>query len=177
VKARIISAALELFAERGVGGTSLQMIADHIGVSKAAVYHQFKSKDDIVVAAAEAELARLEAVLDAAEAAPNRELAREDLIRRIVDLAIERRQTEGTLIGDPVINRFLAEHEPYLQVMSRMHRLLMGDTSGPETHVPAAMLVAAIGGAVMHPLVVDLDENTMRAQLLRLARRFLDLPD
>ena len=177
VKARIIGAALELFAERGVGGTSLQMIADHIGVSKAAVYHQFKSKDDIVVAAAEAELARLEAVLDAAEAAPNRELAREDLIRRIVDLAIERRQAEGTLIGDPVINRFFAEHERYLQVMSRMHRLLMGDTTGPETHVPAAMLVAAIGGAVMHPLVVDLDENTMRAQLLRLARRFLDLPD
>jgi AcrR family transcriptional regulator len=177
VKARIIGAALELFAERGVGGTSLQMIADHIGVSKAAVYHQFKSKDDIVAAAAEAELARLEAVLAAAEAAPNRELAREDLIRRIVDLAIERRQAEGTLIGDPVINRFLAEHEPYLQMMSRMHRLLMGDTSGPETHVPAAMLVAAIGGAVMHPLVVDLDENTMRAQLLRLARRFLDLPD
>jgi AcrR family transcriptional regulator len=32
---RIVNAALELFAEHGVGGTSLQMIADSIGVTKA----------------------------------------------------------------------------------------------------------------------------------------------
>jgi hypothetical protein len=38
------------------------------------------------------------------------------------------------------------------------------------------MLTAAIGGAVMHPLVADLDDETLRRQLLRLARRFLDLP-
>ncbi len=37
------------------------MIADAIGVTKAAVYHQFKTKEEIVVAAVEVELARLEA--------------------------------------------------------------------------------------------------------------------
>src|SRR5512142_2936154 len=65
---RIVTAALDLFARHGVGGTSLQMIADKIGVTKAAVYHQFKTKDEIVVAAAQAEIARLEQVMDAAEA-------------------------------------------------------------------------------------------------------------
>ncbi|WP_218021194.1 helix-turn-helix domain-containing protein [Nocardia mikamii] len=40
---RIIVAAFELFARHGVGATSLQMLADYIGVTKAAVYHQFKS--------------------------------------------------------------------------------------------------------------------------------------
>jgi hypothetical protein len=39
------------------------------------------------------------------------------------------------------------------------------------------MLTAAIGGAVMHPIVAELDDATLRAQLLHLARRFLDLPD
>ena len=63
-QARIITAAVELFAQHGVGGTSLQMIADEIGVTKAAVYHQYNTKDEIVLAAAEAELARLEAVID-----------------------------------------------------------------------------------------------------------------
>jgi hypothetical protein len=38
------------------------------------------------------------------------------------------------------------------------------------------MLIAAISGAVMHPFVVDLDDETLRAELLRLARRFLGLP-
>jgi AcrR family transcriptional regulator len=43
---RILIAALNLFADHGVSGTSLQMIADALGVTKAAVYHQFKTKDE-----------------------------------------------------------------------------------------------------------------------------------
>ena len=175
-QARIVDAAVHLFAEHGVGGTSLQMIADAIGVTKAAVYHQFKTKEEIVVAAAEAELARTAAAIDAAEAEPSREEAREALLTHIVDLAVERRRMESTLLGDPVIVRFFAHHEPFRQVMERLYRLLMGDEAGPEARIPAVMLTAAIGGAVMHPLVVDLDDDTLRSYLLRLARRFLDLP-
>jgi len=174
---RIVNAALDLFAEHGVGGTSLQMIADAIGVTKAAVYHQFKTKDEIVLAAAEAELANLEAAIDAAEAEPTRERAREVLVDRIVDLAVERRRMESTLLGDPVIIRFFAQHAPYRRVMDRLYRLLMGDESGTDARVPAAMLTAAIGGAVMHPIVADLDDETLRAQLRHLARRFLEIPD
>ena len=176
-KARIINAALDLFAEHGVGGTSLQMIADAIGVTKAAVYHQFKTKEEIVLAAAEVELSNVEAAIGAAEAEPTRTRAREVLITRIVDLAVERRRMESTLLGDPVIIRFFAHHEPFRQVMDRLYRLLMGDDAGPDGRVPAAMLTAAIGGAVMHPLVADLDDEALRSQLLHLARRFLDLPD
>jgi AcrR family transcriptional regulator len=176
-QARIVKAAAGLFAQHGVGGTSLQMIADDIGVTKAAVYHQFKTKDEIVLAAAEAELSRVEAAVEAAEAAPSRAAGREVLVARIVDLAVERRRMESTLIGDPVIVRFFAHHEPYRRVMDRMYRLLMGDDAAPGARVPAAMLTAAIGGAVMHPIVADLDDETLRAQLLHLARRFLELPE
>jgi AcrR family transcriptional regulator len=177
VKARIVNAALELFAENGVGGTSLQMIADHIGVTKAAVYHQFKTKDEIVLAAADAELARLSAVLDAAEAAGGPDRVRDELLTRVVDLAIERRRMESTLLGDPVIVRLFATYRRHRTVMRRLHRLLMGDDAGPRANVRVAMLLAAVGGAVMHPLVSGLDEDTMRPELIRLARRFLDLPD
>jgi AcrR family transcriptional regulator len=176
-QARIIAAALDLFAEHGVGGTSLQMIADAIGVTKAAVYHQFRTKDEIVLAAAEAELRRLETALEAAEAEPDRTRARDVLVARIVDLAVERRRMESTLLGDPVIIRFFAHHEPYRRVMDRLYRLLMGDDATRDARVPAAMLTAAIGGAVMHPIVADLDDETLRAQLLHLARRFLELPE
>jgi AcrR family transcriptional regulator len=176
-KRRIVDAALDLFAEHGVGGTSLQMIADAVGVTKAAVYHQFKTKEEIVLAAAETELARVEAAVELAEAEPSPARAREVLVARIVDLAVERRRMESTLLGDPVIIRFFARHQPFRQVMDRLYRLLMGADAGPDARVPAAMLTAAIGGAVMHPLVVDLDDETLRSQLLHLARRFLDLPD
>ena len=169
-QARIIAAALELFAEHGVGGTSLQMIADEVGVTKAAVYHQFPTKDEIVVAVAQGELARVAAVVDASEAEPDRNSAREVLVAGIVDLAVERRRMESTLLGDPVIIRYFAHHKPFHSVMGRLYALLDDETAG----VSAVMLTAAIGGAVMHPLVADFDDATLRAELLRLARRFLD---
>ena len=65
---RVLDAALKLIAERGVSGTSLQMIADAMGVTKAAVYRQFKTKEEIVIAITERELGTLEDAVEAAEA-------------------------------------------------------------------------------------------------------------
>jgi AcrR family transcriptional regulator len=172
-QARIISAALELFARNGVGGTSLQMIADTIGVTKAAVYHQYSTKGEIVLAAAEAELARLEAVIGAAEAEPSRARARRALVTGMVDLAVAHRRTVSTILNDPVIVRFFAEHESFRHVMDRMSRVLMGDDIGHEARVSTAMLTAAISGTVMHPLIVGLDDETLRSQLQRLAERLV----
>ncbi len=172
-QARIISAALELFAENGVGGTSLQMIADAIGVTKAAVYHQYNTKDEIVLAAAQAELERVDAVVRAAEAEPTRTQARRTLVRGMVDLAVAHRRTVSTVLNDPVIVRFFAEHESFRPVMDRMSRVLMGDGTGHEARVSTAMLTAAISGTVMHPLVAGLDDEVLRSQLQRLAERIL----
>jgi len=175
-QARIITAALGLFARHGVGGTSLGMIADEIGVTKAAVYHQFKTKDEIILATAEAEHAKLRAVVDEAEAQPTRKRARDMLITGIAALAVDSRQSMGAVLRDPVIVGFFTDHEQFQQTMDRMCRLLVGDATTHEARVSAAMLTAAISGAVMHPLVATLDDDTLRAQLEQLARRFLKIP-
>ena len=151
----------------------MQMIADTIGVTKAAVYHQYNTKDEIVLAAAEAELARLEAVVDAAEAEPSQKRARERLVTGIVDLAVAHRRTVSTILNDPVIARSFAEHESFHNVMDRLTRVLMGDDIGHEERVSTAMLTAAISGTVMHPLVAGLDDETLRSHLNQLARRLL----
>ncbi len=175
-QARTIAVALELFSTHGVSGTSLQMIADELGVTKAAVYHQFNTKDQIVLAAAEVELARLDAVIVAAEAQSTSRRARSVLIEGIVDLTVERRRTVNTILSDPVVVGFFAEHATWRDVMHRLRRLLIGEDPGPEARVRTAMLVAAISGAATHPFVADLDDDVLRAELLRLARRFLGLP-
>lgn len=46
---RIQDVALELFAERGYEKTSLREIAEHLEVTKAALYYHFKTKEDIVL--------------------------------------------------------------------------------------------------------------------------------
>ena len=152
------------------------MIADKIGVTKAAVYHQYQTKEEIVLAAAEDELARLQAVIETAEAEPTRKRARDTLVTGIIDLAVESRHTVSTILSDPAIVGFFAEHKTYRDVMYRLRRLLIGDDAGAEARIETAMLFAAISGAVIHPTVVDLDDDVLRTQLTRLARRFLGLP-
>ena len=172
---RVIEAALDLFAEHGISGTSLQRIADAIGVTKAAVYHQYNTKDEIVLAVAEVVLAGLAAALTAAEAERSRSRAREVLIAGMIDLAVESRRMASILQRDPVMLRFLEEHEPFRRVMERVNRVLMGGASGPRARVQAAMLAASIAGAVIHPLALDLDDETLRSQMLMQARKLLPL--
>jgi len=170
-QARIVAAAQELFAQRGVGGTSLQMIADAIGVTKAALFYQFKTKDDIVLAAADDELSRLEAVVDAAERVP-RTRRRQVVLSGMVDLSVDRRRTVSVIMSDPVVLRFFADDERYQRVLDRLTDLLMGPGAEPHRHLQTAMFMAALSGAVMHPMMADIDDDTLRCELLRLARRF-----
>ncbi|BBZ24491.1 TetR/AcrR family transcriptional regulator [Mycolicibacter hiberniae] len=173
---RILDAALVLIGDHGVGGTSLQMIADAIGVTKAAVYHQFKTKEEIVVALTERELGALEEALEAAEAQQSRPLAREVLLDGVIDMAVRRRGVASTLQFDPVIVRLLAEYQPFQQFIARLYGVLVGD-AGDDAVVSAAMLSGAIAVGVMHPLVGDIDDEKLRAQLLRLTKRFIDAPE
>jgi len=170
---RVVEAALGLFAEHGIAGTSLQMIADAIGVTKAAVYHQYNTKDEIVLAVAEEVLARLEEAVETAESQRSRVRAREVLVAEMVDLAVEQRHMAGILQRDPVMLRFLEEHEPFRLVMERVNRVLMGGASDTAARVLAATLAAAIAGAVVHPLALDLDDETLRSQLRRRLKRLL----
>jgi AcrR family transcriptional regulator len=174
-QARVIEAALGLFAEHGISGTSLQMIAGAIGVTKAAVYHQYNTKDEIVLAVAEVVLAGLDAAVTAAEAERSRARAREVLLAEMIDLAVEQRRIAGILQRDPVMLRFLQEHEPFRHVMERLNRVLMGGAPDPRRRVQAATLAAAIAGAVIHPLVVEIDDDTLRSQLGRQLRKLLEL--
>jgi AcrR family transcriptional regulator len=169
---RVLDAALALFAEHGVSGTSLQMIADVMGVTKAAVYHQFKAKDDIVIAVTERQLGKLKGALEAAEAQPSGKRSREALLAAVIDLAVEDRRLASTLQFDPVVVRLLSQHPPFQQFMTRLYGVLIGD-AGDEARLGAAMLSGAIGVAVMHPLTADFDDDTLRTYLLRHARRFI----
>ncbi len=47
---RILDVALDLFTEQGFDATSLRQIAERLGVTKAAIYYYFESKDDILLA-------------------------------------------------------------------------------------------------------------------------------
>ena len=173
---RTLKAALDLFAEHGVGATSYQMIADAIGVTKGAIYHQFKTKDELIIAVAEMELAKVEDTLQAAELEDDRERGRELLLNRIVDHAIEHRRTASTFQFDPVLGRLLSDHKPFQGFVERLYGMLLGDGVGPDRRVRMAAVACVVGGTVAHPLVAEADDETLRTQMLDMVRQLINLP-
>ncbi len=61
-KERILSAALQLFAERGVAATSAARVAEQAGLSKQALQHHYATKDDLRAAVYESLAERWRAV-------------------------------------------------------------------------------------------------------------------
>jgi AcrR family transcriptional regulator len=149
------------------------MIADAIGVTKAAIYYQFKTKEEIVLAAAGLGFAKLDWALHAAEAEESPSRAREFLIRQVIEVSLEQRHVVRALQNDPVMLRLLMGHERFQQLFERMQRLMMGEAADPKVRMQVAMLSGAIAGGTAHSLVADLDDDTVRADLLEMARHFL----
>ncbi|NMI06361.1 TetR/AcrR family transcriptional regulator [Paenibacillus sp. SZ31] len=56
----ILAVSTQMFTEKGYEKTSIQDIIDALGMSKGAIYHHFKSKEDILSAVMEKELGRAE---------------------------------------------------------------------------------------------------------------------
>lgn len=171
---RVLTAALELFAEYGMAEASLQMIADRMGVTKAAVYHQFKTKEAIVTATADRELVTLEAAVDQAEAADNAERARRVLLQELIAFAVDDRALVRAWQGDPAMMRVLSNHKPFSTLTTRMYSLLVKQEAGIDWRIPAAMLASVIT-AVGQPGLAGFDAQMLREQVYRYACRLLDL--
>lgn len=67
---QIRAVALELFAEQGYEKTSLREIAERLGVTKAAVYYHYRTKEEILTSLLEEHLAGMDALVEWAEAQP-----------------------------------------------------------------------------------------------------------
>jgi AcrR family transcriptional regulator len=107
---RIQEIALELFAEQGYEKTSLREIAERLGVTKAALYYHFKSKEDIVRSFTEDYRAEIEAVIAWGADQPPTSQTRAELLARYADIVTRR-------LG---VIRFMQQNQ------ATMHTLLSG---------------------------------------------------
>jgi AcrR family transcriptional regulator len=83
---RIQDVALELFTEQGYEATSLREIAERLGVTKAALYYHFKTKDDIITSLVERQVAHLAELLDWAREQPRTVDTRREFVRRYAEM-------------------------------------------------------------------------------------------
>ncbi|WP_326588262.1 TetR/AcrR family transcriptional regulator [Streptomyces sp. NBC_01294] len=79
---RIQDVALELFAEQGYEKTSLREIAERLGVTKAALYYHFKTKEDIIISIFEDVTRPIDELIEWAEQQPRTLETKREVLRR-----------------------------------------------------------------------------------------------
>lgn len=172
-RARLIEVAVDLFTRYSFAGTSLQMIADEIGFTKAAIYHHFRTREQLLDAVVAPILERLTVVIDAAERQRGVHARADYLLTSFAQLAVENRVV-SVLAADPAVIEMLRNHSEWHALVSRQMALLADVEPGPAGGVKAAVVLAGIAGA-SGPAFVTLERDSLHGYLVDAGRRALGL--
>lgn len=176
-RTRLLATALELFGKYGVGGTSLQMIADSLGVTKAAVYYYFRTKSEITEAVAEPALTELDGMLDDAAQLQDHGARVDHVLHGLVDLVVRHRELVALFNSDPGVARAVEKSVHNAESFGvRMPELLAGPNTDTGTLVTVHVALAGIGLAGGSPALAELDNETLREHLLAAGRKLLGHP-
>jgi len=170
---RLIDVAVELFTRHSFAGTSLQMIADELGFTKAAIYHHFRTREQLLDAVVEPILGRLRDVIDEAEQLRGVHARADHMLAGFADLAVHN-PVVSVLAADPAVAEMLRRDREWDELIERQMRLLSDVDPGPSGHVKAAVVLAGIAGA-SGPTFVNIDRDALRAHLVETGRRALGL--
>lgn len=112
---RIQEIALERFTDNGYDQTSLREIAEDLGVTKAALYHHFKSKEEILDSILMQVSAELDSLVSWMKSGPMTRERRIELLDRLSDIA---RGTPGGVM------RCMQQNEAAFQNLESATRLV-----------------------------------------------------
>ncbi|WP_198653473.1 TetR family transcriptional regulator [Actinocorallia populi] len=171
---RILAAAGTLFGEHGYRATSMQSIAERVGITKAALYYHFASKEEILHRLTLPLLDAYESALNAAEAHDDPEEVRWRAIEGFVDVGLAHRKTLLMLVRDMTLLVQAPVAERFRAIMALANDLVRGPGRGLEQRVRAAQAVAGL----TDPLVLfhDVPADRLRRLLLDGARTLLGEP-
>jgi AcrR family transcriptional regulator len=178
-RSRLLDTALKLFSEHGMEGTSLQMIADELGVTKAAVYYHFKTKDEIAEAVAAPALQELDQIVDEARTKRSRGAQIDHALAGFVDLIVRQRTLLGVCNSDPglqrLINRTLQAPRGE-DLKTRMRTVLAGADPSLADSITVHVVFTGLAMAGGAPEYAAIDDETLRHHLLDVGRRLLGRP-
>lgn len=172
---RLLRCARQLFAMHSFAGTSLQMIADRIGVTKAAVYHHFKTRDEILDAVIGPAIGELVALIDETEKLRGHHARAEAMITGFAGLAVKHRDLITLMSADPGVISVLGQRDDFGELLYRPLLLLARDPEDPVERIRANAVMACLATTAASVLLDDVDGETMRTTLIDVGHRILGL--
>lgn len=170
---RLIDAAIALFIRHSFAGTSLQMIADELGFTKAAIYHHFRTREQLLTAILEPIIDKVAAVVEDAEQQRGVHARAERMINGYARLAVQSPMLVSVLASDPSVHTVLKANREWTHVIARQMALLADVHPGPEGFVRAQFVFAGIAGSADPKR--EADDEWLHAQLVDAGRRALGL--
>jgi AcrR family transcriptional regulator len=170
---RLIDVAVDLFTRYSFAGTSLQMIADELGFTKAAIYHHFRTREQLLDAVVEPILDRLRVIIDAAEQLRGVHARADHMLTGFAELAVENRVV-AVLAADPAVAEMLRTRRVWDELINRQMALLADVEGGPAGMVKAAVVLAGISGA-SGPNFAGIERADLQRYLVETGRRALGL--
>lgn len=171
---RVLDVAMDLFTRHSYAGTSLQMIADELGVTKGALYHHFHTREELLQAVIGPLIDQLCEVIEAAEAHRAQAVRAERMLTGYAGLAAANRALVAVLHGDPGVWEVLQSNREWRGLIDRQITLLAGAEPDLGGRVKASIVMSGIA-ATAAPGVVDADADHLRQELIEAGRRTLGL--
>lgn len=172
-RARLIEVAVDLFTRHSFAGTSLQMIADELGFTKAAIYHHFRTREQLLGAVVAPLLSELETVIETAEGLRGIHPRADHMLTGFADLAV-RNRTVAVLAADPSVVVMMRGNNHWNALIERQMALLTDLDPGIAGRVRASLVLAGIAGA-SGPAFDDIDRAELSRELTDAGRRTLGL--
>ncbi len=167
----VLDTARRLFAERGYDATSLQEIADAMGVRKANVYYYFKTKSALLLELLGSLTGPLSGLLDRVAELPDPAERAHRLAAGYADAVVDAYRGLGPLnLGDPGLQRELEAARLLDALGDRALRLLFGDA--PTVDQRATFWLVLDLGPVLRRFD-DLSDGELRATIERLCLRMI----
>lgn len=171
---RLIDVAVDLFTRHSFAGTSLQMIADEMGFTKAAIYYHFRTREELLAAVVEPIIDQLTGIIAAAEAHRSANARADHVLRGYAELAVANRALVSVLACDPSVTKLLRHQPRWASVINRQLALLAGDAQDAEGLIKATIVLAGISSAVGPAWIAVGDDDLLR-HLVDVGRRTLGL--
>ena len=171
---RLLDVAISLISQHGFAGTSLQMIADELGFSKAAIYYHFRTRDQLLIALMEPLLHQIRGVVEAAESQHTARTRMDAMVQGFAGVVAKNRSLAAVMVFDPSVHRVLQLQAEWGDLISRQLSLLMQLDTGPTGIVKATAVFTGLAGAATGA-PTDIDDRTLVEELSDLGRRMLGL--
>ncbi len=168
MRSRVLDVALELFSEHGFDGTTIQQIADRLGVTKAALYYHFESpKDEILAALIAPATQGLDSLLDEYERRPRGPGHRRRFAEAYIDLLLGQRRLIAYMASDLVVLGHPAVAAGHCERHARLEAMLMDEELSFKERIRVTMALKGIAGTLAEN--PDVDACELREALLESA--------